>query len=89
MKKEILYSELATKQLKKIAKGDKKSAKMILDTIEKNASNSIGNFDIKNLKGDFGEFKRLRVGNYRILFDEDGNILNIYEVKHRQEAYHD
>ncbi len=62
---------------------------MIIDMIEKYASNPNGKYDIKNLKGEFGNFKRLRVGNYRIIFDEEGQILNIIEIKHRQEAYHD
>lgn len=89
MRIEIRYTELAVKQLARIAKGDKKSATMILDAIEKYASNPKGKHDIKILKGEFSNFKRLRVGNYRIIFDEDDNILNIIEVKHRQEAYHD
>lgn len=87
--KEIQYSQIAVKQLRKIAKGDKKSAKMIVDTIESYAENEKGSFDIKTLKGEFGNFKRLRAGNYRILFDEDDCILSIYQIKHRQEAYHD
>jgi mRNA interferase RelE/StbE len=86
---QIMYSEKAVKSLKKILKGDKKSAKMIIETIEKYSENPSGNFDIKHLKGKFGEFKRLRVGNYRIIFDEENNILNIIEIKHRQEVYND
>jgi mRNA interferase RelE/StbE len=87
--KEVRYSENAVKQLRKISKGDKKSAKMIVDTIENYAKNEAGSYDVKTLKGEFGNFKRLRVGNYRILFDEEDNIMSIYQVKHRQEAYHD
>jgi mRNA-degrading endonuclease RelE of RelBE toxin-antitoxin system len=30
---------------------------------------------------------RLRVHNYRVFYDTDGNILNIETVKHRREAY--
>ena len=84
---QILYTEKSAKQLKKIAKGDSKSARLIIAQIENYASNPIGNFDIKILKGKFETFKRLRVGNYRIIFDEDQNIIRIYEIKHRQEAY--
>ena len=86
---EIKYSEKAERQLKRIAKGDKKSAAMILRAIEKYSNNPKGKFDTKVLKGKYGNFKRLRVGNYSIIFDEDGNVMFIYEVKHRQEAYHD
>jgi mRNA-degrading endonuclease RelE of RelBE toxin-antitoxin system len=48
-----------------------------------------GNYDVKVLKGRLAVFKRLRVGDYRVIFDDEGNVLTVYEVKHRQEAYHD
>lgn len=86
---EINYSQKAVKQLKQIAKGDKKIAARILDAIEAYATNPKRTFDVKILKGKYAVFKRLRVGDYRVIFDEDGNIMQIYEVKHRQEAYHD
>ncbi len=86
---EIKYSEKAVKQFKKIHKGDKKSAEMILRTIEALAENPSGSFDIKLLKGRYGDLKRLRMGSYRVIFEEAENIMFIYEIKHRQEAYHD
>lgn len=86
---DIRYSAKAEKQLKKIHKGDKKSAVMIIDAIEKYAYNPYSNFDVKELKGNYGDFKRLRVGNYRVIFDDENNILSIYEIKHRQGAYDD
>lgn len=86
---EIEYSEKSLKQLKRICKGDKKSAKMIIDCIERYAKNPSDKFDIKILKGQYGDFKRLRVGNYRVIFEDEGNIMLIYEVKHRQESYND
>ena len=86
---EIQYSEKAVKQIKKIHKGDKKGAGMILKTIESYAENPTGKFDIKVLKGKYGDFKRLRAGAYRIIFEDTGNIILVYEVKRRQEAYHD
>jgi mRNA-degrading endonuclease RelE of RelBE toxin-antitoxin system len=88
---DIRYSEKAEKQIKKIHKGDKKSAAMIIDAIESFAAHSSRKnaFDVKVLKGKYGNFKRLRIGNYRVIFEDDGTIMLIYEVKHRQEAYHD
>ena len=85
--KEISYSEEAVKQLKKIRRGDKILAIKILKKIEQYASfpNSIS--DIKNLKGKYAEFKRIRVGDYRIIFDENHNVIFIYKIKHRKEAY--
>lgn len=61
----------------------------IIATIEGYAENPTGNFDVKLLKGKYGSFKRLRVGQYRIIFDEEKQVMSIYEIKHRQEAYHD
>lgn len=86
---EIRYSEKAAKQLKTIAKGDKRSASMILAGLEAYAADPQGNFDVKVLKGKLGDMKRLRVGKYRILFEDDNEVMSVYEVKHRQEAYSD
>jgi len=86
---EIKYSEKAVKQIKQIMKGDRKSAIALIGSIEEYAKNPSGNFDVKTLKGKYAEFKRLRVGKYRIIFDDDGKVMVIYEVKHRQEAYYD
>ena len=88
---DIKYSERAEKQIKRIHKGDKKSTAMIIAAIESFATHSgkEKDFDVKILKGKYGNFKRLRVGNYRVIFEDDNTIMLIYEVKHRQEAYHD
>ena len=86
---DIKYSEKVVKQLKKIRKGDKKSVKIIIDEIERFSNQIDKNFDIKMLKGKYGEFKRLRIGKYRIIFEEINDTIYIYEIKHRQEAYND
>ena len=85
----IQYSEKAAKQLRKIFKSDRKNAKMILSVIEEYSQNPGNRYDVKILKGKFEDLKRLRAGNYRIIFDENHVVINIYEIKHRQEAYHD
>jgi len=84
---EIKYSEKSVKQLTKIIKGDRKGAETIIKIIETYALNPDGNYNLKILKGKFVNFKRLRVGNYRIIFEEDTINMNIYEIKHRKEAY--
>jgi mRNA interferase RelE/StbE len=85
----IRYSQKAVKQLKTIAKGDKKSAAMMLAAVEAYSGDPQGRFDVKALKGKLGDIKRLRVGKYRILFDDNNDIMSVYEVKHRREAYGD
>jgi len=86
---EIRYSEKAVKQLKNIVKGDKRSASSIMKTIEDYARSPKGKFDLKILKGKYGDLKRLRIGKYRIIFEDEEEKMVVYEIKHRQEAYRD
>lgn len=86
MTKNILYSDKARKQIRDIAQSDKKSARLIFEKIEQYANGS-PNADVKILNGKFGEFKRLRAGQYRIIFDEDNHVLSVYSIHHRREAY--
>lgn len=84
---EILYSEKAAKYLKKLAKSNQKLMQRMIEEIETYARNPNRSFDVKVLKGNLGAFKRLRVGDYRILFDDEDQIMHIYDIKHRREAY--
>jgi len=86
---EIKYSENAVKQLKKIAVSHPKDVKRIIIGIEKYAEAPLRKNDIKFLKGKFGEFKRLRIGDYRVIFDNKDNILFVYEIKKRKDVYND
>jgi len=74
-----------TKALKDLRKIDKTQAKKIFYKIE-----SLTDFpEVPNLKKltNFQPPFRLRVGNYRVLFDVEDGILTIYNVKHRKESY--
>ena len=42
--------------------------------------------DVKRLTA-FNPEYRLRVGSYRVLFEIEGQMIVIYRVKHRREAY--
>ena len=70
---EIRYSEIAIRQIKAISKSNKKSAEMILTKIENYAQNPGYYTNIKILKGKLATFKRLRAGNYRVIFDDEFN----------------
>ena len=78
----IKIQESAKKDLKKLPKQD---ALKILKEIEK-----LENFphisNIKKLKNFYPPF-RLRVGNYRILFDVEDDVLIVVNIKHRKESY--
>ena len=42
--------------------------------------------DVKQLTNFTPEY-RLRVGDYRVLFEIEGNTIVVYGVRHRREAY--
>lgn len=42
--------------------------------------------DVKKLEGETDEL-RLRIGDYRVRFVEDADIIQIKRVRHRSEAY--
>ena len=78
----IKIQERAKKDLKRI---DKQNVIKILKNIKK-LENYPNISNIKILKN-FYPPKRLRVGDYRILFDVEGDTIIIFNIKHRKEAY--
>ena len=46
-----------------------------------------GRGDVRPLHGDMSGSFRLRVGDYRILFTLKDDVLRIFGVRHRSEAY--
>ena len=74
---EIIYSKDAIKFLNKQTR---QTQSRIISAIEK-----IPNGDIRKLKGRSGY--RLRVGTFRILFDEKGTIINIIGIDNRGQIY--
>ena len=73
----INYSKQAIKFLKK---QDKPTRERIV-----NAINLLPEGDVKKLQGQSGY--RLRVGDFRILFDKNGNILFIEKIDNRGQVY--
>ncbi len=56
----------------------------ILARIEEMGDNLSG--DVKRLTDSTPEY-RLRVGEYRVLFEIEGGAIVIYRIRHRREAY--
>ena len=79
----IEYDPKALKQLKKL---DKSIAVLLLDGIEEFASNPILT-KIKKLKTPFDGAYRLRVGNYRIIFYQEDDLMLISKIAHRKDVY--
>lgn len=74
---EIKYSKQAIKFL---SKQDKPTRVRIV-----NAINDLPNGDVRKLHGQDGY--RLRVGDFRIIFDYEGNILFIEKIDNRGQVY--
>lgn len=74
---QINYSKQAVKFL---SKQNKIVQKRIIDAINKLPSG-----DVRKLQGRTGY--RLRVGNFRIIYDTSGNILYIEEIDNRGQIY--
>ncbi len=76
---QIKYSKQAVKFL---SKQDTTTKKRIVSAINKLP---VGYGDIKKLQGKDGY--RLRIGNFRVIFDQDGNILYIEKIENRGQVY--
>jgi mRNA-degrading endonuclease RelE of RelBE toxin-antitoxin system len=46
-----------------------------------------GEGEIKALSGEFEGLCRLRVGNYRALFDETADTITVHRIRDRRDAY--
>ncbi|MBR1915854.1 MAG: type II toxin-antitoxin system RelE/ParE family toxin [Alphaproteobacteria bacterium] len=81
--KTIIYSKQALKFLTKINRAE---AEKIVQKIDQYASNpSELKNQVKKLRG--VPFYRLRIGDYRVVFDENGIILNIIKIDNRGNVY--
>lgn len=74
----IIFSKKAEKFLRK---QDKPTQRRLIEAISKLPLEG----DIKKLQGADGY--RLRVGNYRVLFDVNGIILDIIDIGNRGQIY--
>jgi len=77
----IIWDEEAYKELNKLDSFvSKRIEKKILELSEK-----LYSLDVKKLKGT--NYLRLRVGDYRVIFDVQGNTIIILKVGHRRKIY--
>jgi mRNA interferase RelE/StbE len=81
VKYQIQFKSRAIKDLEKLSSQNKSR---IVAKIEAMKNDLQG--DVKHLTN-FTPSYRLRVGNYRVLFEIEDTTLMIYRVKHRQNAY--
>ncbi|QCT93779.1 type II toxin-antitoxin system RelE/ParE family toxin [Caminibacter mediatlanticus TB-2] len=83
----IEFIEEAVKEFKKLDKPIQKLIKQKLELLAKDLNKLKNN--IKQLKGKYKNKYRLRVGNYRIIYQlkEDVLIILIVRIRHRKEAH--
>ena len=79
----IQYDPKAIKQLQKL---DKSIAKQLLDGIEEFAITTVLT-KIKKLKTPFDGAYRLRIGDYRVVFYQENDLMLISRIAHRKEVY--
>ena len=82
----LLFTEKATKSLKKLPKTD---ARRILTKLDELALNPDEATNVKKLTNHPMAGFRLRVGNYRVLFDKEDTlkIIEVVDVGNRKDIY--
>ena len=80
---EITYDKQPIKFLKKL---DKNIVKRILDKVDVVFANEPVPSDAKRIFGEHGVF-RIRIGDYRIIFDIDNENIVILRIGHRKDIY--
>jgi mRNA interferase RelE/StbE len=71
--------------LKGLASIDKTNARRIKQAVDRFARTTAG--DVKKLQGIEPPEYRLRVGDYRVRFEQDEETIRILRVRNRKEAY--
>lgn len=78
---QIEFKPRALKDMKSFAQEDRRRIMSKIEALQNNLSG-----DVKRLTNFTPEY-RLRVGDYRILFETEGDKVLIYRIKHRKDAY--
>lgn len=79
----IVYTRLALKQLSAIPEPTAARIRSKIGQYAENPASLVGN--VRKLQGREGY--RLRVGDYRVIFDDDGTVLGILGVGPRSSIY--
>jgi mRNA interferase RelE/StbE len=78
----INYKKSVERDLSRL---DKAEARRMLNKIEEKLSERAQSFPV--LKGEFAGLRKLRIGNYRIVFTIMDNDVLVLRIGHRREIY--
>ena len=78
----INYKKSVTRDLSHL---DKKEARRIIEKLEKELSARAESYPV--LKGEFSGLRKMRVGDYRIVFTVDDENVFVLRIGHRKEVY--
>jgi mRNA interferase RelE/StbE len=84
MSERLMHIEFKPHAVKDLDALDHQTARRILEKIRGLENKLAG--DVKRLTNFTPEY-RLRVGDYRVLFEIEGDRVIIYRIKHRSRAY--
>lgn len=90
---DVSYSKRSVKFLKKLDESNRTRVReriaLLKHSLEQDGIIPFSELDIKQLKGNWNGFYRIRFGKIRIIFkiDEETNILLIYDISFRGNAY--
>ena len=79
---DIAYKKSVEKDLANLGKSE---ARRILDKIEKDLTTRADSYPV--LKGQFAGLRKLRVGDYRVIFAILGPQVLVLRIGHRREIY--
>lgn len=79
---EITYKQSVSKDLSNLGKAE---AKRILDKIDRDLAARADSYPV--LKGQFTGLRKLRVGDYRVIFAVLGTQALVLRIGHRREIY--
>jgi mRNA interferase RelE/StbE len=87
MKYEVLLSETALRQFKRLSSDMCKRVKSNLTELKNDPYKARPKADIKKLKGPKRDYYRLKIGNYRAIYVVEGKKVKIAKILPRSSAY--
>jgi mRNA interferase RelE/StbE len=78
----VAYKNSVQHDLRKL---DKDIARNLLDTLERELAAHAHAYPL--LKGEFAGLRKLRIGNYRVIYAILGNEVLVLRIRHRKDAY--